>query len=143
VAYSGKMFLPEVLNILSKYLDYYWVFCLLLPGSTSIIDKINVMDAWKPVLIFQKGKSKLSKTVRDVVENEVREKDLHEWQQGLSGMKKFVEIFTEPGNTVCDPMFGSGTTALACRETKRKFIGAEIDFQAFNLAKVRLNKLAF
>jgi 16S rRNA G966 N2-methylase RsmD len=138
VAYSGKMFLPQVLDILSKHLSYYWTFCLLLPGGTSIIDKINVMDAWKPVLIFSKGKTKLLKTVRDVVENETREKDLHEWQQGLPGMKKFVEIFTEPGDTVCDPMFGSGTTALACKELKRKFVGAEIDKEAFNLAKVRL-----
>jgi len=138
VAYSGKMFLPQVLDILSKHLNYFWTFCLLLPGGTSIIDGINVMDAWKPVLIFQKGKSKLLKTVRDVVENETREKDLHEWQQGLPGMKKFVEIFTEPGDIVCDPMFGSGTVALACKELKRKFVGAEINKEAFNLAKVRL-----
>jgi len=140
IAYSGKMFLPDVLQSLTKHLDYVWVFSLLLPGKTEVVSSINVMSCWRPVLIFQKGKTKFQKTVKDVLENEEREKDTHDWQQGLSGVKKFVELFTEPGDTVCDPMFGSGTTALACKELKRNFVGAEIDEKAFNLAKARLRE---
>jgi DNA modification methylase len=36
---------------------------------------------------------------------------------------------------------GSGTTAVACREIKRQFIGFEIDKSYFQIAQDRLNGL--
>ena len=138
VAYSGQMYLHEVLSTLLKHLDYIWTFCLYLRGETQIVNNVNVICKWKPILIFQKSKTKFTKTVQDYVVSEEAEKDFYEWQQSMSGVKKFVEIFTEPDDTICDPMFGSGTVALACKELKRKFVGAEIDKEAFNLTKARL-----
>jgi site-specific DNA-methyltransferase (adenine-specific) len=42
---------------------------------------------------------------------------------------------------VYDPFIGSGTTALACKNLKRKFIGSEINKEYYNIAKHRiLNK---
>ena len=37
----------------------------------------------------------------------------------------FIRLFTEEGDIVLDPFIGSGTTALACLETNRHFIGIE------------------
>jgi site-specific DNA-methyltransferase (adenine-specific) len=50
-----------------------------------------------------------------------------------------LEKFSIPGETVCDPFSGAGTTALACKETGRNFIGAEIDSESFNISKGRLD----
>lgn len=134
VAYTGQYHLPEVLTILSKYLDYVWTFCLYHEGQTQIVNGINVMCRWKPVLIFQKGKTKFTKTIQDYVVSEQREKDGHDWQQSMSGIKKFIELFTDVNDIVCDPFVGSGTTAEACKQLKRKFVGAEIDEETYKIA---------
>src|SRR5262249_16375144 len=34
--------------------------------------------------------------------------------------------WSKPGDLVCDPYLGSGTTALAARKLERRFVGAEI-----------------
>ena len=138
VAYTGQYHLPEVLQNLTKHLDYVWTFCLYHEGKTQIINGVNVICRWKPVLIFQKNKTKFTKTIQDYVVSEAREKDQHDWQQGLSGVKKFVELFSEQKDTICDPFSGGGTTALACKELSRNFVGAEIDEVTFNLSKGRL-----
>jgi 16S rRNA G966 N2-methylase RsmD len=134
VAYTGQYHLPEVLATLSKHLDYVWTFCLHLQGETQIVNGVNVMCRWKPVLIFQKGKTKFTRTIQDYVVSEQREKNGHNWQQSITGVKRFIELFTDVGNTVCDPFVGSGTTAEACKQLKRKFIGAEIDEKTYKIA---------
>ena len=40
-----------------------------------------------------------------------------------------------------DCFLGSGTTAVACKETNRRYIGFEIDKEYFEIAKNRLNGL--
>lgn len=42
-------------------------------------------------------------------------------------MRAIVRDYTRPGDLVCDPCAGGGTTAIACRMEGRRFIGAEID----------------
>jgi site-specific DNA-methyltransferase (adenine-specific) len=47
---------------------------------------------------------------------------------------------TIEGETVLDPFFGSGTTALACRNTNRKFIGSDTEQKYVEMAKNRLSE---
>lgn len=46
----------------------------------------------------------------------------------------FIKLFTEEGNVVLDPFVGSGTTALACIELNRHYIGIEAGKQYWELA---------
>ena len=46
--------------------------------------------------------------------------------------------WSNEGNTVLDPFMGSGTTGVACVNTKRNFIGIEKDPTYFELAKKRI-----
>lgn len=39
----------------------------------------------------------------------------------------FIKLFTQPNDVVLDPFIGSGTTAIACQDLNRNFIGVEID----------------
>jgi DNA methylase len=39
--------------------------------------------------------------------------------------RHFVEIFSKPGDLMCDPFLGGGTTAIAARTLGRGFIGAD------------------
>ena len=42
------------------------------------------------------------------------------------------------GESVCDPMIGSGTTAVACLRTGRRCIGIELDEKYFSIACKRV-----
>jgi site-specific DNA-methyltransferase (adenine-specific) len=42
------------------------------------------------------------------------------------------------GQTVFDPMMGSGTTGAASVQNNRKFMGIEIESEKFELAKARI-----
>jgi DNA modification methylase len=46
----------------------------------------------------------------------------------------FIKLFTEQGDVVLDPFIGSGTTALACIELDRHYIGIELMENYYNLA---------
>ena len=53
-------------------------------------------------------------------------------------MKHFVELLTNPGDTVLDPFMGSGTSGVASIIENRSFTGVEINKDYFNLAYNRL-----
>jgi site-specific DNA-methyltransferase (adenine-specific) len=51
----------------------------------------------------------------------------HPCPRSVGHFRWLVNWWSEPGETVLDPFMGSGTTALACYELGRSFIGMEID----------------
>ena len=46
--------------------------------------------------------------------------------------------WSNEGDIVFDPMMGSGTTGVACKNLNRNFIGIELDENYFNIAKKRI-----
>jgi len=135
IAYSGQAHLPEVLQRMSEHLDYYWTFAVYHEGQTQIVNGVNLICRWKPVLIFQNGKKKLQNTFQDYFISEQREKTGHDWQQSKSGVKYLIEMFTSENDLICEPFAGSGTTIKAAKEMKRQIIAAEIDPVTYNIAK--------
>ena len=138
IAYSGQMYLPEVMKRMSENLDYYWTFAVYHEGQTQIVNGINLMCRWKPVLIFQNGKKKIENTFQDYFISEQREKNGHDWQQSKSGVAYLIEMFTKPMDIILEPFAGSGTTIIAAKEKKRKVLAAEINEQTYNIAKALL-----
>ena len=63
---------------------------------------------------------------------------LHPTQKPLALMEWLIKTYTNEGDTVLDPCMGSGTTAIAALNTKRKFIGFEKDDKYFEIAKKRI-----
>ncbi len=51
---------------------------------------------------------------------------IHPTQKPIPVLKKLIEIFTDIGDTVIDPVAGSGTTLRACAELNRNCFGFEI-----------------
>jgi len=47
-------------------------------------------------------------------------------QLPLALVRRVVLGLSSPGDTVCDPFTGSGTTAVVCKETGRDFVGFEL-----------------
>lgn len=59
-------------------------------------------------------------------------------QKPLWLMRDIVSDYSRPGDLVCDPFSGGGTTALACKMAGRQFIGSELDPATYDAARVRL-----
>jgi site-specific DNA-methyltransferase (adenine-specific) len=54
-------------------------------------------------------------------------------------MRAIIRDYTRPGDLVCDPCAGGGTTLLAAAIEGRRAIGAEMDEETFKKAKARLD----
>lgn len=73
----------------------------------------------------------------------VNEKDcVHPTQKPVDLIEFLILSYTNEGAIVLDPTMGSGTTALACIQTKRNFIGFETDDTIFQLAQQRIQQLS-
>lgn len=57
----------------------------------------------------------------------------------LQIIKNFTINSSNENDIVLDPFMGSGTTAVACKETGRQYIGFEIDKEYYKIATDRLN----
>ena len=55
-------------------------------------------------------------------------------------MEYLIKTYTNENEIVLDNTMGSGTTGVACANTKRKFIGMELDQDYFNIAKERIEE---
>lgn len=60
---------------------------------------------------------------------------IHPAQKPVNVIKRLVEIFTDEGDVVIDPCFGSGSTGRACLELNRNFYGFEINKEFYRRAK--------
>jgi site-specific DNA-methyltransferase (adenine-specific) len=61
-------------------------------------------------------------------------------QKPLPLIKRFVDDFTVPGETVADPFMGSGTTGVACVSSGRRFVGCEVNERHFDVACRRIEQ---
>lgn len=62
----------------------------------------------------------------------------HPTEKPVSLMADLVADFTQPGDLICDPFMGSGTTGVAAVRYGRRFIGIEQNERWFNLARKRI-----
>ena len=67
-----------------------------------------------------------------------REKGGHPTQKPVSLFEYLIKTYTNEGETVLDNCMGSGTTAIACINTGRNFIGIELDPAYFDIAQKRI-----
>lgn len=68
---------------------------------------------------------------------------IHPTQKPVGLLKKLIETFTDEGDVVIDPCFGSGSTARAALELKRNFYGFEINKEFYRRAKEEMINLNY
>ena len=66
--------------------------------------------------------------------------NLHKTQKPLALVEFLVRSYTNEGDTVLDSCMGSGTTAIACLNTERNFIGFELNKEYFEIAQNRIEE---
>ena len=65
---------------------------------------------------------------------------LHPTQKPVTLFEYLIKTYTNEGETILDNCMGSGTTAIACMNTNRNYIGFEMDETYFNLANKRIQE---
>ena len=65
---------------------------------------------------------------------------LHPTQKPVALCEYLIKTYSKENELVLDNCMGSGTTAIACINTNRNFIGFELDKEYYEIAKNRINK---
>ena len=70
-------------------------------------------------------------------------KRVHPTQKPISLMEYLIKTYTNENETVLDFTMGSGSTGVACVNTKRNFIGIEMDDKYFDIAEQRIKEAEY
>jgi len=89
-------------------------------------------------------KRKFNASERDVWRiapmNFTRDDKLHQQEKPIELIKKMIENSSKENDLILDPFLGSGTTAVACKQLGRRFIGIEINPDYCKIAEQRLSQ---
>jgi DNA modification methylase len=67
-----------------------------------------------------------------------RAERLHAAEKPVELLSRLISCASLPGDFILDPCCGSGSTLVACRETKRQGLGIESDLDYYNTAMANL-----
>ena len=153
--------LPEIFRIL-KDATHFYVMCNdrnmqeMLNESKKVGFKLVNILVWKKnnctpnryymknaefVLLFRKGKAITINNVgtKQCLEiNNIIGNKQHPTEKPIELMKTYIENSSIENQIVLDPFMGSGTTAIAAMNTKRNFIGFELDKDYCDIANKRI-----
>lgn len=139
VAYTGAMYLPEIIGRLCEHLDYWWTGAIILDGPHSRVHTHNIAQGSKPLLFYTpRGSGKHDRWFEDTFRSEGEQKAAHEWQQSQGCAEYYIAKLTDPGDLVVDPFLGGGTTGAAALKRGRCFVGIEIDPAVLASAQARI-----
>ena len=75
----------------------------------------------------------------EILEFDIESDTIHETQKPIKLIEYLIKTYSNEGETVLDNAMGSGTTGIGCINTKRKFIGIELEKKYFDLSINRIN----
>lgn len=64
----------------------------------------------------------------------------HPTEKPVRLMRRLIENSSKPGALVLDPFMGGGSTAVACIQSKRHFVGFELDPEFYSVAVKRVDE---
>ena len=98
---------------------------------------------WHPILVYGKCPYReSSKGARpDTIKHqETSEKNGHPCPKPITFWRKLLDrVSVKDTDIVLDPFMGSGTTAIACMEAKKQWIGFEIEQEYIDISNKRIN----
>ena len=133
ICYCGHLILPNVLPLMMRHLDYYWIGAHIHGKGNdpmSRMQEYGITVGFKPLLWFVKDyRGDRQKFICDSVWVP-QEKSLHPWQQATATAKHFIAGLTVERDIVVDFFAGSGTTIIAAKQLNRRWVAFEKDERA-------------
>lgn len=104
--------------------------------------KGNYANNYESILFAVKGRHILKeKTCGSVWNIKSCKKIFHLTQKPLEVIEKIIQYSSDKNDIILDPFMGSGTTAVACVNTDRHYIGFEINLEYCEIARKRLSTI--
>ena len=141
ITFFSTKYLPELFK--NNQFQYFWQIVLYCPNG-SVRSSIGYTK-FMSVIIFKKGNPKIKKANKDIFVDtpgrmvEPEEGYInHPTPKPTKFIKELLEMFSKEEELIFDPFIGSGSTAVACQDINRNFIGFEIDKKYCDLTNKRL-----
>lgn len=110
-----------------------WTGAWVRQGSTQRNGKLRGFNNWEPILFYR-----INSLLNDVISEPNYHEDFgHPTTKPLPLIERLIRLM--PEGTVLDPFIGSGTTAVACIRTGRRFIGIELNPEYCAITKSRID----
>ena len=140
LTYVGTRELIPAGHLMEKHLKYYSLVIVRNHGGVFVpVVGRKLMHGYKTLLYYSNGPLPRDTSVLyDYMEGSAKEKELHPWQQPVGEALKYIGDLSKPGDLICDPFLGSGTTAVACERLSRRFVGCDVDLGCVNMARKRV-----
>lgn len=143
ITFFSTKHLPELFK--NNPFSYFWQFILYCPNG-SVRSPIG-FTKYMSCFVFKKGSPRLAKWNTDIFRDtpgKMVEPDEgyidHPTPKPKHFIRELLEMTTREHDLVLDPFVGSGSTAVACKQLKRRFIGFEIKSEYCSVATKRLSK---
>ncbi len=114
------------------------------PDPVPLNAKSRFLNAWEAIVIGKKPGSTWNSTYEHniiKVQAPKGKSRFHPTQKPVALIKKLIELTTMENALVLDPFMGSGTTAVASIESKRKYIGFELSKEYWKQSIERIEQL--
>lgn len=141
ITFFSTKFLPKL--FVNNPFDYFWNFILYCPNGK--VGSPIGYSKYMACTIFKKGAPKMTKRNKDIfvdTPGRMIEPDEgfidHPTPKPKTFIAELLKMFSKEEDIVLDPFIGSGSTAMACKLTKRNYIGIELDEKYCHLAEARL-----
>lgn len=137
--------LYEILTV-AKESGFHFIKSLIWNKGNKIMGQYY-MSQFEYILFFRKGKGKKinkcgTADILNIPNKKTKDengKNIHDTEKPIELMKILVENSSQEGEIVFDPFVGVGSTAIACKELNRQYIGVELDEHYYNIAVNRVN----
>jgi len=143
ITFFSTKFLPKLFE--NNPFTYFWQFILYCPEG-SVKSPIG-FTKYMSCFVFKKGNPRLIKWKTDIFRDtpgKMVEPDEgfinHPTPKPKHFIKEILQMTTNENDLVLDPLIGSGSTAVACKQLNRRFIGFEIKKDYCVLASKRLER---
>jgi len=127
-------------DCLNRYFDYRYSICL---NYTNSMRNGSVGYSNFGLVLWFSRNGKCFSRYKDRIDsnlNNTKQEFNHPSPKEITHYRYLVEMFSTKKHIVVDPFLGSGTTAIACEQTGRKWIGIELDEKYCEIAKQRIIK---
>jgi DNA modification methylase len=145
ITFFSTKYLPDLFK--NNPFNYFWQFVLYCPEG-SVRSPIG-FTKYMSCFVFKKGSPKLVKWKTDIFKDtpgKMVEPDEgfidHPTPKPKHFIKQIMDMTTFENDLILDPFIGSGSTAVACKQLNRRFIGFEIKEEYCSMAKERLAKFS-
>lgn len=135
------------MDIINNQSKFKWFKNLIWLKDNKIANQYY-MTQFEYILFLRKGKAKRinhcgTSEVLQFKNKKLKDDNnhvIHPTEKPVELIKTLIENSSKENDIVLDPFTGIGSTPLACVESKRRFIGTEIDKRFYDVACQRLKK---